>query len=132
MLFGSARDSNRGATAAVEPNCAWTGPSQVLYLSNMSLEGVTETIRRKVEGSTTFGSVLKLDMGEAGVVVVDGSGGPARVHNEPHEAECTISASLADVEAIFARTLDPMEAFSLGKLQLDGDLGVAMKLSSIF
>ena len=132
MLFGGPDDSKRGVAEAVEPNCAWTEPAEVLYLSVMSLEGVTESIRRKVEGSTTFGSVLKLDMGEAGVVVVDGSRGPARVHNEPHAAECTISASLADVEAIFARTLDPMEAFSLGKLQLDGDLGVAMKLSSIF
>lgn len=98
----------------------------------MTLEGITQTIRNKVEGSTTFGSVLKLDMGNDGVVVVDGSAGPARVHNEPQAAECTISATLADVEAIFARELDPMEAFSLGKLALSGDLAVAMKLSSIF
>jgi putative sterol carrier protein len=27
--------------------------------------------------------------------------------------------------------LDPMAAFSLGKLQLEGDLGVAMKLGSL-
>lgn len=98
----------------------------------MSLEAVTQSIRKKVEGSTTFGAVLKLDMGDDGVVVVDGRHGPTKVHNDPQEADCTILASLSDVEAIFGRTLDPMEAFSLGKLQLEGDMSVAMKLSSIF
>jgi len=98
----------------------------------MSLQTVTEAIRRKVQGDKELGAVLKLDLADAGVVVVDGRKTPTEVHNDDTPADCTVSASLADVEAIMARTLDPMQAFSLGKLRLDGDMSVAMKLSSIF
>ena len=39
--------------------------------------------------------------------------------------------SLADLDAMIGGELDPMAAFSLGKLQLDGDMAVAMKLGNI-
>jgi putative sterol carrier protein len=39
---------------------------------------------------------------------------------------------LADFDSMMAGDLNPMEAFMGGKMQLDGDMNVAMQLSSLF
>lgn len=44
----------------------------------------------------------------------------------------TVSADSADYLRIFNRELDPMQAFMQGKLKMQGDLGLAMKLSQFF
>lgn len=94
----------------------------------MSLQSVTEAIRNRVgQGSADLDAILKIDLGPDGVVVIDEAG----VSNADRPADCTVKVSLADLEAIIARQLDPFEAFSLGKLTLDGDMGVAMKLGQV-
>ncbi|MGC1375991.1 MAG: SCP2 sterol-binding domain-containing protein [Anaerolineales bacterium] len=51
------------------------------------------------------------------------------VHPTPN---LTVTADSADYIKIFNRELDPMQAFMQGKLKLQGDLSLAMKMSQFF
>ncbi len=97
----------------------------------MSLESTTQTIKDKVGEDCGLGSTLKFDLGDDGVIHLDASTVPNVVTNEDKDAECTVKLSLEDLEAMMSGQLDPMAAFGLGKLQLEGDMSVAMKLGSL-
>ncbi len=93
----------------------------------MSIADIAETLAPKVaEGN--FDSVIKFDCGEDGVMVIDNQS----VSTEDGDADCTVGVSLEDLQSIVAGELDPTAAFMQGKLKVDGDMGVAMKLGQVF
>ena len=53
------------------------------------------------------------------------------VHEGDDDAECTITLETADFMAIQDGSLDAMQAFMMGKLQVEGDMGLAMKLQEV-
>ncbi|WP_417687227.1 SCP2 sterol-binding domain-containing protein [Roseibium sp.] len=92
----------------------------------MSLEQLTETVRSKVAGGGIDESV-KFDLGDTGAIFVQGS----TVTNDDADADCTITMSPEDLSDMLAGELNPTAAFMGGKLKVDGDMSVAMKLGSI-
>ncbi|MEO4044174.1 SCP2 sterol-binding domain-containing protein [Hoeflea sp. CAU 1731] len=92
----------------------------------MSISDIAETIRPRVEQGS-FSNVVKFDCGDDGVLVIDNQ----TVTTEDKEADCTIGLSLDDLESIVAGDLDATAAFMQGKLKIEGDMGVAMKLSQV-
>ena len=62
-----------------------------------------------------------------GYPVLDASG--ARVSDE--DADVTLSADADTFQAIISGELNPTSAFMTGKLSVDGDMGMAMKLASV-
>lgn len=92
----------------------------------MTLDQLTETVRGKVAGGG-ISDTVKFDLGDDGVIYVDG----AEVSNQDREADCTISISSKNLEALLAGDLNPTTAFMTGKIKVDGAMGVAMKLGSI-
>ncbi len=97
----------------------------------MSIEPATTKIKEKVGEDCGLGSTLKFDCGDDGVIFLDATTVPNVVSNDNSDAACTVKLSLGDLNDMLAGSLDPMAAFSLGKLQLDGDMSVAMKLGNI-
>lgn len=97
----------------------------------MSIEPATTKIKGKVGEDCGLASTLKFDCGDDGVIFLDATAVPNKVSNDDGDAACTVKLSLEDLNAMIAGDLDPMAAFSLGKLQLEGDMSVAMKLGSI-
>ena len=97
----------------------------------MSLEELTTKIKGKMGEDSGLDATLKFDLGDAGVVYLDGKSSPNSVSNDDKEADCTVGVALDDLKAMMAGELDPMAAFSLGKLRIEGDMGVAMKLGQI-
>jgi putative sterol carrier protein len=92
----------------------------------MSLEQLTEGVRSKVAGGGIDESV-KFDLGETGVIFLQGS----TVSNENGDADCTIKMSADDLGDMLSGDLNPTAAFMGGKMQVEGDMSVAMKLGSI-
>ncbi len=93
----------------------------------MSLEAYTEQVRNAV-GEKNLGAKIKFAFNEGGVLLIDG----ATVTNNDEPAACTVKVGLEDFGKMMARKLDPMTAFMTGKIKIDGDMGVAMKLSKLF
>jgi hypothetical protein len=52
--------------------------------------------------------------------------------NDDAPADCTVKVSLEDFGKLMERKLDPMTAFMTGKIKIEGDMGVAMKLGNLF
>ena len=75
--------------------------------------GLSETVKFNIEGE--------------GAVVIDGTG--ARASDE--EADLTVTADAETFQGIMDGSLDSTSAFMMGKIAIDGDMGLAMKLSSI-
>jgi len=51
---------------------------------------------------------------------------------KPEKADLTVTVAAPDMAAIVAGELDPTAAFMTGKLQIDGDIALAMKLGDLF
>ena len=95
----------------------------------MDLAELTEKVNSVVGGSG-FDKKVKFDFGDVGKLFIDGVGGSAS--NEDADADATISVSFDDFKALSEGKLDPTMAFMQGKLKVAGDMGVAMKLQSLF
>lgn len=93
----------------------------------MSIADLAAELAPKVADGS-FDSVIKFDCGEDGVMVIDNQS----VSTEDGDADCTVGVSLEDLQSIVAGDLDPTAAFMQGKLKVDGDMGVAMKLGQVF
>lgn len=80
----------------------------------------------RMQGRGLDGTALFVLTGE-GSILVDGSG--AREGEGP--ADVTLTASPDTFAQIVAGDLDPTTAFMTGKLSVDGDMGMAMKLAQV-
>ena len=92
----------------------------------MSLDAIADKIRERVAGSG-FGGSVKFDLGSDGVIVIDGQ----NVSTKDAGADCVITISKDDFEALASGDLNPTAAFMQGKLKVDGDMSIAMQLGQI-
>lgn len=81
-------------------------------------------LNEKLSGG--FDGVAKFVIEGEGAIMVDGDG----VREADEDAEVTLTASADTFQQILEGELDPTSAFMSGKLTLDGDMGIAMKLGS--
>jgi putative sterol carrier protein len=97
----------------------------------MSLESLTTALRERVGDDSGLGATVKFSFGDDGVIYIDGASSPNSVSNEDKDADCTISMTMEDFESITKGDLDATSAFMMGKLKVEGDMSIAMKLSSV-
>jgi len=64
-------------------------------------------------------------------VFVDATQTPPAVSDEDGEADLTLVTSIDTFKGILEGTQDPNIAFMMGKLKVQGSMGLAMKLNSI-
>jgi putative sterol carrier protein len=98
----------------------------------MDLQEVADAMGKRVEGKSPLGGTLKFDLGSAGSLFIDGSGsGNTVALNKGEPANCTISMSAEDFSELIHGRLQPTAAFMQGKMRVDGDMGLAMKLGQM-
>ncbi|MFM9829023.1 MAG: SCP2 sterol-binding domain-containing protein [Sphingomonas sp.] len=81
-------------------------------------------------GAVVPGKRLRLDFGDEGSILLDGIDN-AVSNDADAAADTTIKVSLDNFVALANGKLNPTMAFMSGKLQISGDLGVAMQLQSV-
>ena len=90
---------------------------------------VTEAVavlNEKLAGAD-FDGTAKFDIEGEGAIMMDASG--ARAADEA--ADVTLSADADTFRSILEGDTNPTAAFMTGKLKVDGDMGMAMKLASV-
>ncbi len=98
----------------------------------MSLEKATGRIKEMaLENGGAIGSSVKFVFAE-GVIYLNDTVSPTEVSNNDSEAQCTINMELKDFLKLLDGDLDPMSAFMGGMMKIDGDMTIAMKLTSLF
>ena len=97
----------------------------------MTLQICTVKIRHKLGQDSSLNARLKFDCGDDGVIFVDALVNPHVVDNQNRDADCTVSLSLADLVALLAGELNPVNGFMSGKLKLAGDMSIAMRLQKV-
>lgn len=89
-------------------------------LIEKAVTALTERLGDAFDGSAKF------QIEGEGAIMLDGAG--VRAADEP--AEVTLTADAETFEGILTGDLNPTSAFMQGKLTVDGDMGVAMKLGT--
>ena len=97
----------------------------------MSIETFADEIRGHLMQFAGLGYKVKFAFDEGGVLLLDGTVTPPTLSEEDGEADCTISASLDNAMKLINGQLNPMMAYTLGKLRIDGSVGVALKMASM-
>lgn len=69
----------------------------------------------------------KIDLKSDGVIYIDGD----RADGVDRPADCTLTVSKADLEAIRAGTLNGLTALATGRIKLSGDMAIALKLQNL-
>ncbi len=98
----------------------------------MDLAKVAGAMTERVSGKTPIGGTLKFDLGSDGCLFVDGTGPDNTVTaNKNDSANCTVSMTAQDFDDLIHGRLQPTAAFMQGKMRVDGDMGLAMKLGQL-
>lgn len=88
------------------------------------IAAAVEKLAEKLEGG--FDGVARFDIEGEGSIIVDSDG----VRAADEEADVTLSADTDTFREILDGELDPTSAFMGGRLRIDGDMGMAMKLGT--
>jgi putative sterol carrier protein len=92
-----------------------------------TLQEITDRFVTAVGDDSGLGKSLKFDLKGDGFIYINGG----TVNNEDLPADCTIVVSKDDFEAMGDGKLDPTMAFMQGKIKVNGDMSVAMKLQPL-
>lgn len=99
--------------------------------TGIDYEKLLTGMQTKAAAAKPLGSTLKFDFGDY-QVFLDGTGESNLVSNSNTDAACNVKVAVEDFVALTKGELNPMTALMNGKIVITGDMGVAMKLQSLF
>lgn len=107
-------------------------------IPNMKFDELVTKVRnltsdKEVPGDDFLAAQINITGKEEGVFYVEVK--DHKINVEPYEyndRSCAITISMTDFNKLIDGKLDPVLAYTLGKLKVDGDLGKAVEFGKIF
>jgi putative sterol carrier protein len=93
---------------------------------------MSEVVKAAVEainirlGADGFDGSIRVEIEDEGALIIDQDG--ARASDE--DADCTMTASADTLQGMLEGDVNPTAAFMSGKLKVEGDMTMAMKLGA--
>lgn len=97
----------------------------------MSVESLAEQMRADLMRFAGLNYRVKFVFDEGGVLFLDGTVTPPTLSEDDGDADCTLRLSLGNAEKLMNGQLNPTLAYTMGRLKVDGSVGVALKLASM-
>ncbi len=98
----------------------------------MELAELAGLMTARLSGKVALGGTLKFDLGSGGSLFVDGTGaGNTVTANRSDGANTTISMAAVDFDDLIHGRLNPTLAFMEGKMRIDGDMNLVVKLGQL-
>ncbi len=99
----------------------------------MALEDLISEMQSKAEQLKELHHTVLFDLGDDGKILLDATGDEVKIIPNPDsdDAETTLALSADNMVKLINGDLNPMVAFTLGKLKVFGSKGIALKLSSL-
>ncbi len=99
----------------------------------MALEDLIGEMQSKTDQLKELNHTVLFDLGDDGRILLDATGDAVKIIPNPDsdEAETTLTLSADNMVKLINGDLNPMVAFTLGKLKVSGSRGIALKLSSL-
>ena len=97
----------------------------------MSIENITDSLKSRAADFRSLNAAVRFQMEDGQVIRVDARESPVTVSTDDGDADCTIRISSDNLKKLIEGRLNPMMAFTMGKLKVDGSMGLAMKLSQL-
>ncbi len=91
---------------------------------------IYQIIEKNATKTRALGNTLKFNL-DGQHIHINGKGDANSVAKMNEDAECTITVSPEDFMALLKGQLNPMTAMMSGKIKIDGNMGVAMKLQAL-
>ncbi len=98
----------------------------------MALEDIMNTVKAKAETVEPLGYIVKVVFEDESAFYLDGSGDSNVVTTEDREPDTTIKMKQKSFMNLIHGKLDPTIAFMSGRIKVSGNMGVALKLQSLF
>ena len=98
----------------------------------MTFENIEKAMSDKLSHAPKLGAKIKFNFGDEGIIFIDGTQNPAVMSNDDCEADTTFICTVELFQKIIDGTQDATMAFMSGKLKVQGSMGYALKLSSLF
>lgn len=93
------------------------------------MKDLVSMIRVNAKQAKPFGSVINFDAGDDGIICIDGTGETVVVSETERAADTTIVLSKSNLEKLLRGKLNPAMAAMTGKIKVQGDMSLALKLT---
>ncbi|HYC05740.1 MAG TPA: SCP2 sterol-binding domain-containing protein [Azospirillaceae bacterium] len=97
----------------------------------MSIDQIETEMKAKAANFAGLGAKVRFDFGDQGSLFLDAKSGMPKVSRDAGEADTTLKISLDDFVKLSRGDLNPTWAFTTGKLKVQGNMGVALKLAGM-
>lgn len=96
-----------------------------------AFDEIMATMTQRCATLAPFGRKLRFQLDDR-ILHIDGTANPPLVSPVDGPADATLIVSIENFSKLLEKTLNPMLAFTTGKVKLKGDMSAAMALQKIF
>ena len=98
----------------------------------MALEDIVKGFQEKLQFAGITDKTIKVEISDEGCIFIDTAEMPYKIEEgRDDDADVTMIASMETYKNILSGVQDPNMAFMMGKLKVQGSMGLAMKIASV-